>query len=381
MNKPRLLIVTRNFPPLWGGMERLNWHMAQQLTNRFDVRVIAPEGAAAHAPTGVVVREATLRPLSALLLQMARLARREAGVWRPEIVLAGSGLTAPIAWLAARHCGARTAAYVHGLDLTVPHPVYRALWVPALRRMDRLIANSGATAQLAHAIAIAPEHISVVHPGVDIPAFDTAARVRFRRRHIIADAAPVLLSVGRLTARKGLREFVMDVLPSIAAARADVVLAVVGDAPAHALYAQVQTQQSILDAARAAGVASNVRLLGKLFGQDLADAYFGADLHAFPVRQIPHDPEGFGMVAVEAAAHGLPTVAYATGGVVDAVANAQSGRLIDPHDAHAFAEAALELLSSPIPVESCRRFAQAFAWEGFGESVMSALQLQDSHPS
>ena len=32
--KPRLLLITRNFPPLWGGMERLNWHMADNSTER-----------------------------------------------------------------------------------------------------------------------------------------------------------------------------------------------------------------------------------------------------------------------------------------------------------------------------------------------------------
>ena len=29
--RPRILLVTRNLPPLVGGMERLNWHMAEEL--------------------------------------------------------------------------------------------------------------------------------------------------------------------------------------------------------------------------------------------------------------------------------------------------------------------------------------------------------------
>ena len=37
------------------------------------------------------------------------------------------------------------------------------------------------------------------------------------------------------------------------------------------------------------------------------------DIHIFPVCHISDDPEGFGMVAIEAAAHGAPTVAFATG--------------------------------------------------------------------
>jgi len=369
----RLLLITRNFPPLWGGMERLNWHLAAELAKTCEVRVIGPAGAAAYAPAGMAVREAPLLPLRAFLWHAARLARTEARTWRPDVVLAGSGLTAPPALWAARACGARTAAYVHGLDLVVPHPVYRALWRPALRRIGTVVANSRATAALAEGIGIVPTRIAIVHPGVELPAPDPAARARFRAAHGIAANAPLLLSVGRLTARKGLLEFVRDVLPRIAAQRPDVLLAIVGDAPAHALYAQPQTPAAIQAAADAAGVGTRVRFLGKLFGQDLADAYAAADVHVFPIRALPNDPEGFGMVAVEAAAHGLSTVAYATGGVVDAVRDGASGRLVPPGDAAAFAQAVIDTLQAPPSAEALRAFATEFAWERFGARVADAL--------
>src|SRR5574337_1276132 len=94
--KLRILLVTRNLPPLVGGMERLNWHMADELSKTADVRVIGPTGSAAMAPAGVAVREARLQPLWKFLLQAGALARREARTWKPDIVLAGSGLTAPL---------------------------------------------------------------------------------------------------------------------------------------------------------------------------------------------------------------------------------------------------------------------------------------------
>ncbi len=123
----RLLLITRNFPPLWGGMERLNWHIADELAREYAVTVVGPAGAAAHAPAGVSVIEAPLRPLWRFLLLATWRALRAARRSRPAVVLAGSGLTAPLAWLAARLSGARCGAYVHGLDLIVSHPVYRAL--------------------------------------------------------------------------------------------------------------------------------------------------------------------------------------------------------------------------------------------------------------
>jgi phosphatidylinositol alpha-1,6-mannosyltransferase len=372
--RQKLLLVTRNFPPLWGGMERLNWHMAAELSKSFDVRVIAPMGAAQHAPPGVTVREAPLKPLRRFLLYATVLARREAREWKPDIVLAGSGLTAPLAWWAARACDARTAVYVHGLDLTVPHPIYRALWRPALRRMQTVIANSRATASLAKGIGISSERIHIVHPGVEIPESDPTARERFRATQGIAAETPVLLSVGRLTERKGLREFVIDIMPPIAQAHPNVLLVIVGDTPENSLYAQSQSPASIQAAADAAGVGQCLRFLGKRFGPELADAYGGSDLHVFPVRALPNDPEGFGMVAVEAAARGLPTVAYATGGVVDAVEEGVSGRLVAPGNAEAFAVAVLDLLKNQTGSEPPRQFAAGFAWEKFGTQLRQRLQ-------
>lgn len=380
----RILLVTRNLPPLVGGMERLNWHMAEELSKFAEVRVVGPAGAAALAPDGVIVREAPLQPLWKFLLRARKLARREARAWRPDIVLAGSGLTAPIARSVARMIGAQMAVYVHGLDIVVKHLVYRALWLPAIRHANRVVANSSATAGLCRDIGVDPACIGIVHPGVDMPSvnaeFNSSPSARtdaasFRARHGLGDG-PLLLSVGRLSTRKGLREFVIRCLPRIVAAQPGVTLLVVGDAPSQALHAETQTPASIQAAAEAAGIVKNVRFLGKVSDKELLALYSSADVHVFPVREIPGDPEGFGMVAVEAAAQGVPTVAFATGGVVDAVADGQSGRLITTGDYAAFADAVAATLAQRDTLrEPCVAFARRFAWPRFGAGISEQLAL------
>ena len=378
----RILHITRNLPPLVGGMERLNWHIADELSRHAEVRVISPTGAAAKGPEGVRLAEVPLRPLWRFLIASMLRAIHAGLRWRPDIILAGSGLTAPAAWVVARISGARACVYLHGLDAAATHPVYRRLWLPAIRRMDVVIANSQPTAVLAHEIGVAPEKIRIVHPGVQLPTAPQSAATleAFRRRHGLGDAR-ILLSVGRLTTRKGLREFVQQALPAIVREAPDTVLAVVGDAPVDSLLAGVQTRDSIRAAADAAGIGDHLRFLGVITDPvELACVYESAALHVFPVRQIAGDPEGFGMVAIEAAAHGLPTVAFATGGVVDAVCDWQSGLLIAPDDYSALAQAALWVLSDTPGAwqERCQEFAARFAWPAFGQRLVSALTNEAS---
>jgi phosphatidylinositol alpha-1,6-mannosyltransferase len=191
----------------------------------------------------------------------------------------------------------------------------------------------------------------------------------------LPDAHPLLLSVGRLSARKGLREFVMYALPRIVAEQPQTMLLIVGDAPNQALHAEAQTPQSIQAAADAAGVGEHLKFLGIITDySELGSIYRAADVHVFPVREIPGDPEGFGMVAVEAAAHGLPTVAFATGGIVDAVSEGRSGYLVKPRDYAAFADAVCSALIEPHALQaSSVEFAQRFAWPAFGKQLATKL--------
>jgi phosphatidyl-myo-inositol dimannoside synthase len=79
--------------------------------------------------------------------------------------------------------------------------------------------------------------------------------------------------------------------------------------------------------------------------EDLARVYGCADVFAMLCRERWRglEAEGYGIVFVEAAACGVPSVAGRSGGSHEAVVDGQTGFVVDPHDA-AGARAALERL-------------------------------------
>ena len=367
-----VLFVTRNFPPLVGGMERLALEAARAIASEAPVIVVGPRGCESWAPghaVGVAYRSAG-RFLMESLLAARRLAAREQPAW----VMGGSGLAAPPVVTAARRAGARSACFVHGLDLVVDSPAYRVLCLPALRRIDLVIANSRNTERLAAEAGIDPERVRLLHPGV--ATGERASPNAFLARHPAAAGRPLLAFVGRLLRRKGVVELVRRVLPDVVARHRQVLLVVAGDDAGDALAGQADEARRLGDTIAACGLADNVLCTGHLDDEALRGLYSAAALMVFPVRDLPDDVEGFGMVALEAAAHGLPTVAFNAGGVADALADGVSGYLIPAGDYSTMAARIARCLDGDhdgVTPNSCRDFAAGFAWPAFGARLRGLL--------
>ncbi|WP_337054510.1 glycosyltransferase family 4 protein [Pseudoxanthomonas sp. USHLN014] len=369
--RKRALLITRNLPPLRGGMERLNQQLAIVLAEEFDLVLIGPLGCAEHLPERISVHEVPIAHLSIFLFRALQIAWHLSS--QPfDVVIAGSGLTAPAVVVAAHRAGAKSVAYVHGLDIVASHPIYRAIWRPFLRRLDAALANSTNTANLAITAGVAHGNVAVLHPGTALP--DEISPGDFRDRFGLG-AGPLLLSVGRLTQRKGLAEFITHALPAIISVYPDTKLILIGDEAPNALRkTSTDPAQKLLASIRSSGMESHVIRLGVCNDITLSQAYAAADVHVFPVLHIPDDVEGFGMVAIEAAAHGLPTVSFDVGGVTDAVCDHVSGYVVKQGDYKALSAAVCRcLLDEPSP-DRVREFASSFAWSNFAGSLYARLR-------
>ena len=366
MSKKKILIVTRNLPPLIGGMERLNWHIADELSKNHKIIVISHSKAKFEAPPETSFYGVRLNPLPLFLLLAFMTTFWVCLRQRPDILFAGSGLTAPIATFWAKFFRKKSIVYIHGLDIGTNNKLYNLLWIPFIRSSDQIIANSSPTYDICLKKRVNEKNLSIIHPGVSFPPQPRNEQLiqQLKNQYDLQDKK-ILISVGRLTERKGLNEFIDLSFSKIVKAIPNTVLVVIGDTPNQSLNKNLQSKELILSTVKKHSVNNNIIFTGNISDDDvLSSFYYLADLHIFPVKHIPEDPEGFGMVAIEAAVHGTPTVAFATGGIVDAVQHEKTGYLIENQDYQRMTDKVIEILEKKtlISEQTCMQYAEQFAW-------------------
>lgn len=372
----KILIVTRNLPPLIGGMERLNWHIADELSKSYDVYVLSHSRARALAPKNCQFYSAPLNPMPLFLILAFIKTFFICLLKKPDILLAGSGLTAPIIVFWAKIFRKKSIIYLHGLDINNNSHVYQKVWMPFLRSADSIICNSTPTKRLALNKGIRDSKISIIHPGVNFPPKEKDENlITDLKNHFCIQNKKILLSVGRLTERKGLLEFIENCLPQIVKEMPNTILLIVGDTANNALNNKFQNKEELLKIAKKINVDQHIIFTGAVEEKVLTQLYYVANIHVFPVKHIPNDPEGFGMVAIEAASYGLPTVAFATGGIIDSIKSQESGFLITSQNYLEFTAYTIQILKNPsiIQAEPCQNFAKKFAWHNLAEKFQKVL--------
>jgi glycosyltransferase involved in cell wall biosynthesis len=201
-----------------------------------------------------------------------------------------------------------------------------------LRRARLVICASNALADSARELGA--REVRVIPSGVDVPVE-------------VAEEAepPEVLFAGRLSPEKGILELVE--------AANGMTLVVAGDGP-------------LRD--RVPGA------LGFVPHHALGSLYERAAVVA-----VPSHREGFGVVCAEAMAYGRPVVAGAVGGLLDLVADGETGLLVPPRDVPALREALERLIGDR---ELRRRMGEAarervrsrFAWPAVTDATLAAYE-------
>lgn len=203
-----------------------------------------------------------------------------------------------------------------------------AITASCLAEADDLVAHYGAD----------PARIELVSPGVLHAFFSPGDRAGARIAVGIDADRPVLLFVGRIQPLKAL-DVAIAALADVRRSRPDAMLVVVGGASGADGPAEVaRVEQQIAEL----GVADGVRFVEPQPHHMLSTWYRAADVVVVPSRS-----ESFGLVALEAAACGIPVVAANVGGLRTLVEHGRTGLLVDGRDPASYARAITSILGDP----------------------------------
>jgi glycosyltransferase involved in cell wall biosynthesis len=329
----------RQLLALAGGLDRERWRPAAVLPERGELAPLLERAdVEVHVRPLAVLRRGLLSPgggarIAARLLrdrrELSRLARRlDAAIVHSNtsVVLAGQAV--------ARRAGARHVIHLREIYPGTGGGPARPLWALMQRRIlraDAVVCISEAAArQLGRS-----ERVSVIRDGLARVPERVAREDARAALGVPLDRFAVAL-VGRVSDWKG-QDVLARALAEPALAEIGAVGIVAGDA-----FPGNDGRERSLDRLRVElRLGERLRLLG--FREEIGQVLGAADALAVPSKR----PEPLGLVALEAAALGLPVVGAAHGGLVEVVRDGQTGRLVPPGDHRALARSLRALADDP----------------------------------
>lgn len=336
----RLLWITSEYNPRVGGLEKLVEQLLAALSPFADIGLITDVGQ--YPKPGEPVRHVgalnlkgcrTAAEFQAACAQLHTICKD----FQPDAIHLASGGLACFAELLSDiapvfctvHCKDITAPWQH-----IPEADVGAAIAAGLERCVRVFCVSDYARR--HLSTMAPGAVArTLTPGMPAAAF--AISPGQPSYFTPSGGTPRILTVARLAPRKGHR-LLLDALETI---RRPFIWDIVGDGPIKSAF-EARVERS--------AVADSIVMHGILPGEQLALLFRQCDLFALTPIEIADgrgiDAEGFGIVYLEAAAHGKPSVGSVLGGCGEAIADGVTGFAVDPHDTSGLAASVESLLES-----------------------------------
>ena len=359
-SQPRVLMLGMGwFPSTVGGLDRYYRSLFEQLPEASGVVIGPAEGAPAAIAAAAAHDLPLARRLGAFWLAARRAARGA------EVVDAHFALYAAAPLL----LGPRrrpTVFHFHGPwadenaaagdSSRVKRALRTALERGVLRRADAHVVLSCAFRRvLVERHRVAPWNINVWAPGVALEQFIPGDRLRARAQLGIDPAAFVVVCARRMVARMGI-DLLLDVWGQIEhELPAGSLLLLIGDGPLRETFAARAAQPPL---------AGRVRVMGRLTDEELVEAYRCADVAAVPSVAV----EGFGLVVLEAAACGTPSIVSDVGGLPEAAAALDPSLVVAAGDTEALGARLQAAARGALPTRAATRsYAERFAWPAVAE--------------
>ena len=231
---------------------------------------------------------------------------------------------------------------------------------PRVYARSRYLVVSHATKLELTELGVDRDRIDVVYNGRE-PLPDRAT--------VAQDSRPSLVVLGRLVPHKRV-ELAISAMAALREQHPSLVLSVVGHG-----YWLPQLQ----DYAASIGASEHVRFLG-FVDEDIKDKVLAASW----LNLLPSVKEGWGLAIIEAAAHGVPSIAFRdAGGTTESIIDGTTGLLVD--DESHFVAAIGELLTDRVRRAEmgakAKTFSEQFTWQATTDEVETLLRATVDKPS
>jgi phosphatidyl-myo-inositol dimannoside synthase len=212
--------------------------------------------------------------------------------------------------------------YAHGEEILIARSSRQLTILASLvyKCSDLVIANSRSTERMVRGLCSTAK-VACIHPGVDIARFRRRKSdvAEYRRAWGWSCDTIVVSTVARMEPRKNQAMVI----------RAIADLNNEGLSLAYVCGGDGQEKDELIRLAGDLGLGERVRFTGKLTEEDKILTYAASDIFAMPSIQVGALIEGFGIVFLEAAAAGLPSVCGNVGGQAEAVLEGRTGLVVD----------------------------------------------------
>jgi phosphatidylinositol alpha-1,6-mannosyltransferase len=310
------LIVTRSFPPELGGMQSLMWGLARELSKNFMIKVFA-DYIENHKEFDEQATFSIERVGGPKLLRKYRKA-----YLIDEFIKNGkvNGIIADH-WKSLEHLKTNKKKYclIHGKEINHARGsgINKRL-LTVLNNVEKVIANSKYTKDLAINIGVKAENIIVINPGID-PIKDLDQKSLEKVESLLAVKTPRLITVSRFDKRKNHQKVIMA-LRNLKQIYPDIIYICIG-------YGD--EEENIKDLVKELDLEGQVMFF-KNISEDLKNALVAkSNIFVMPSTIYKSSVEGFGIAYTEAAQLSIPSIGGKDGGASDAIDHEKTGLICD----------------------------------------------------
>ena len=310
------LIVTRSFPPELGGMQNLMWGLSRELSKNFMIKVFADhiEG---HKNFDEQASFSIERVGGIKLLRKYRKAQLINEYIKENKI---DGIISDH-WKSLELIKTSKKKYclIHSKEINHPKDSSQnKRVVNVLNNVEKVVANSQFTKNLAIELGVNENKVIVINPGV-YPAEELNKKTLDKVESILKVKNPRLITVSRFDKRKNHEKVVMAVR-NLKQIYPDIVYICVG-------YGE--EEENIKKLVKELDLEAQVMFF-KDISNDLKNALI-AKSNIFVMPSIIHKKsvEGFGIAYVEAAQYGIPSIGGKDGGASDAINHEKTGLICD----------------------------------------------------